>query len=167
MNSNNLTKFKICFLFVVTFITFSCKNEIKVVLTDAVSEKIEQDNHKYLITVYLEGIGCTSCALQNLRPWAKHKQVLDKYNTGILLVINYLDEHAIIEKLKSIGIFDAFVIVFDKDGEFRMLNNDIFHTVQDGIFVFDESKNVIFTESPIKSEEKWNAFVKIIKNKNF
>jgi hypothetical protein len=41
MNSNNLTKFKICFLFVVTVIIFSCKNEIKVVLTDAVSAKIE------------------------------------------------------------------------------------------------------------------------------
>jgi hypothetical protein len=148
----------------VTVIAFSCKNEIKAVLTDAVSEKIEQGNHryKYMATIYLDGTGCTSCALQNLRPWARHKQVLDKYNTGILLVINHSSEHAIIEILKNIDIFDAFDIVFDKDGEFRKTNSSVLRVAHDGIFVFDENKNVILTESPIKSEEKWNAFIKII-----
>jgi hypothetical protein len=90
MNLSNLAKFKTCLFIAVIISTFSCKNEIKAVLTDAVSEKIEQNNHryKYMVTIYLEDMGCTSCTLQNLRPWARHKPVLDKYNIGLLLVIN-------------------------------------------------------------------------------
>jgi hypothetical protein len=156
--------FRICFLLVVIVSTFSCKNEIKVVLTDAVSEKIEQDNHryKYMTAIYLDGTGCTSCALQNLRPWARHKPVLDKYSIGLLLVINHSNEQAVIEILKAIDTFDAFDIVFDKTGEFRTINDEIFKVAHDGIFIFDEHKNVIFNESPLKSEEKWNAFIKLI-----
>jgi hypothetical protein len=73
MNLNKLIK--ICF-FLAVMITFSCKNEIKVLLTDTISDKIESQ-YKYMVIIYLEGIGCTSCALQNLHPWARHKQVLE------------------------------------------------------------------------------------------
>jgi hypothetical protein len=86
----------------------------------------------------LEGTGCTSCTLQNLRPWARHKQILKKYNTNILLVINHSDEQVVIETLTNLNIFDAFNIVFDKTKQFRVINDRIFQVARDGVFVMDK-----------------------------
>lgn len=153
---------KICFFLAATII-FSCKNELKVVLTDIVPDKTEHQ-YNYTAVIYLDGKGCTSCALQNLRPWARHKQILEKYNTNILLVINHFNEQVILETLKNLDIFNAFNVVFDKDGKFRTMNSNVFKIAHDGIFIYNEDKDVIFTGSPIATEEKWNIFIKLVKH---
>jgi hypothetical protein len=84
---------------------------------------------------------------------------LNKYNTGILLVINYSNEQVVIEILKSIGVFH---FVFDKTSKFKIMNYEIFQAASDGVFVIDRDKNVIFAGSPIVNEEKWNTYRKII-----
>jgi hypothetical protein len=86
---------------------------------------------------------------------------LKKYNTGVLLVIFTAKEQDIIDMLKSLKI--NFPVVFDNGGKFRIMNDKVFKLAYDGIFVIDKDKNVVFTGSPIASEEKWNSFVKLVK----
>ncbi|MDR0603431.1 MAG: hypothetical protein LBG80_03900 [Bacteroidales bacterium] len=154
----NLSRILLLVVFISTLI--SCKNAFdKVVFTDANIEKYTQNN-EYTVIVYVDSTGgCRPCAFQHLNLWKAYQKSLNKYNTGILLVINYSDEQLVIEILKSIGVFH---FVFDKTGKFKIMNYEIFQTASDGIFVIDRNKNVIFTGSPIINEEKWNAYRKII-----
>jgi hypothetical protein len=154
----NLSKLSLFALFIFTLI--SCKEDLgKVVFTDPVMEQYTQ-NAEYMTIVYVDSTGgCSPCAFQYLNSWKAYQKKLNKYNTGILLTINYSDEQLVIEILKSIGVFH---FVFDKKSKFKIVNYQIFRNVSDGIFVIDKNKNVMFVGSPIASEEKWNSFVKLV-----
>ncbi|MDR0605917.1 MAG: hypothetical protein LBG80_16630 [Bacteroidales bacterium] len=159
MNLNKLLLFILCISGII-----SCKKDFsKVVFTDVNIEQYTQNN-EYTTIVYVDSIGgCSPCAFQYLHSWKAYQKALNKYNTGILLVINYSNEQLVIEILKSIG---AFHFVFDKTSKFKIMNYQIFQTASDGIFVIDRNKNVIFTGSPISDEKKWNSFMKLVKKKN-
>jgi hypothetical protein len=43
------------------------------------------------------------------------------------------------------------------------MNHQILEVASDGVFVIDKNHNVIFTGSPIATEEKWKSFVKLVK----
>ncbi|MDR0420842.1 MAG: hypothetical protein LBH30_05250 [Prevotellaceae bacterium] len=97
-----------------------------------------------------------------INPWEVYKKRLAKYNMGILLVINSTAEQYFDNMLKSFNI--ALCHTFDKTRKFRISNDKIFQVVSDGTFVIDKNKNVIFTDSPISTVEKWNSFVKLIEH---
>ncbi|MDR0421109.1 MAG: hypothetical protein LBH30_06655 [Prevotellaceae bacterium] len=111
--------------------------------------------------LYIDGRECTTCSLSFLDSWKLYENILQKYNIGVTLVVLTTRRQDVIDILKSFKI--NFPFVFDNGGKFRIMNDEIFKVAQDGIFVFDKNKNVIFTGSPIVSEEKWNSFVKLVK----
>jgi hypothetical protein len=156
MNLNRLVWGLLFVLFV------SCKQELKVIFPENIdnSDFMNMRFYEYIAIVYIKPEGCTSCAMSNLTTWKLYKNILNKHNAGILLIINSRDEQNITEILKSLDI--KFPVVFDKQGAFKRLNDKIFKITNDGVFVIDQDDNVIFTGSPIATEEKWKSFVKFI-----
>ncbi|MDR2406529.1 MAG: hypothetical protein LBE13_00225 [Bacteroidales bacterium] len=139
----------------------SCKQELKIVFPDDIMKaEVHAVSNKHIIIIYLDSRACTACSLGNLKPWILSKKNLDKYKAGILLVIRHTDEQSVIKILHSFDI--KFPVIFDKKGAFKRLNDKIFKIANDGVFVIDKDKNVIFTGSPIATEEKWKSFVKLI-----
>ena len=160
MNLNSLMKIVKCLILTVYLLSVSCKNEMKLTLTDNIVNEIENLQHPYNIILYIDISGCTSCELQLLSPWTKYQPVLEKYETGLLLVIYHPNKQSVMEVLQTIGEFNC---VFDATGKFKSANKRLFESVQDNTFVIDRNKNVIFTESPIKNEETWNRFIKCVR----
>jgi hypothetical protein len=139
-----------------------CQKELKVVFHDDTIVNCIK-SCEYTVIIYIQPEGCTSCAMSNLiNPWEVYKKRLAKYNMGILLVINSTAEQYFDNMLKSFNI--ALCHTFDKTRKFRISNDKIFQVVSDGTFVIDKNKNVIFTDSPISTVEKWNSFVKLIEH---
>jgi hypothetical protein len=145
------------------FLLVCCKQEIKTVFPD-ITEETEQYllHNNYTVIVYINVVAgqCVVCALESLKAWQKYGRVLEKYKTGVLPVIRYNDKDAVLNACQSMG---EFYPVIDSLYKFRMLNNGIFESAVDNIFVVDRNKNVIFTESPIKNEKIWKKFIKRIK----
>jgi alkyl hydroperoxide reductase subunit AhpC len=139
----------------------SCKQELKVFFPENI-EKPDFQSGKYMVIVYKKPEGCTSCALSNLAPWKLYKNALIKHNVGVLLIINNTNERDVVRMLNSLDI--QFPVVFDKEGEFRRINDYLFKVAHDEVFVIDKDDNVIFTDSPIASEEKWNSFINLLKH---
>jgi hypothetical protein len=117
-------------------------------------------SHKYLIIVRINENDCTPCALNDLNMWKLYKNIFDKYNIGILVVLPTATNQNSVESLQCIDI--PFHIVFDEMNKFKVKNDKIFRVARDGVFVIDKDKNVIFTGSPITTEEKWNAFMNLV-----
>jgi hypothetical protein len=84
---------------------------------------------------------------------------LEKHKTGILLVILNSDEEAITNTLNQMDV--AFHFIIDKESKFTG-NNEVFKFAKDKAFVMNKNKNVIFPDSPIKNEENWAKFIKIV-----
>jgi hypothetical protein len=147
-------------LFIVIFL-MSCNQNVKVVFPDDIKKTETFIAHKYEVIIYIDGRECTECSLSILNTWKLYENNLKKYNTGVLLVILTTKEQDIIDILKVTGV--SFPVVFDNRGKFRIMNDEIFKVAHDGVFVIDKDKNVIFPSSPIVSEEKWNSFVKLVK----
>jgi Ni,Fe-hydrogenase I small subunit len=156
MSSNKLT----LGLFAVIFL-ISCKQDLKVVFPDGIKKEETSVVHKYEIIIYIDGRECTTCSLSFLDSWKLYENILKKYNTSVTLVVLTTKRQDVIDILKSFKI--NFPVVFDNGGKFRIINDEIFKVAQDGIFVIDRNKNVIFTSSPILNEKKWNSFVKLVK----
>jgi hypothetical protein len=135
----------------------SCKQEMKVIFTESVPDGINQ--YDYIIVIYFDTSDCTGCSLSQLDLWKIHQKILGKYNTGILLVFHNSDENNIINILKSKRV--TFPFIFDKNGKLKA-NNKIFESAENKIFVMDKNRNVIFPDSPIKSEKNWTKFIKIV-----
>jgi hypothetical protein len=156
MNSDRFLR--LFFIFITAFV--SCNRETKVIFPEKMQDEISQyiQKHKYTAVIYVGHSQCTTCALSNLNTWKVHKKTLDKNDVGILLVFRDRDENKIIEILKSLKI--VFMFIFDKTGQFGT-NNEA-SLSEDNVFVMDKDKNVIFKGSPVKNEEKWNAFIKSI-----
>jgi hypothetical protein len=64
--------------------------------------------------------------------------------------------------LKSFNI--NFCHAYDKTHKFRTSNDKIFRIACNGVFVIDKNKNVIFTGSPIATEENWKSFIKLVEH---
>jgi hypothetical protein len=163
MNKSHSVKSNILFiLFIAVFIFASCKQEwIKVTFPDNIPDETEQyiQNHEYTVLLCIDSTECSPCVLNF---WKPYKRVLEKYDTGILLIIRNSDEQVVINILKSLKVVFHFII--DKEEKFKA-ENKIFKSVTDNIFVIDKNKNVIFSESPIKNEQTWGKFMKIIRKK--
>ncbi|MDR3246668.1 MAG: redoxin domain-containing protein [Prevotellaceae bacterium] len=128
-------------------------------MSDEINQYIQ--TYKYVSIIYIDIAECTGCSLSHLAAWEVHKKILDKYNIGVLLVFRNTDEEQIVKILKSKKI--TFPFIFDKTGEFKT-GNKIFKSIKDNIFVIDRDKNVISLESPIKNEQTWKNFMKIVNN---
>jgi hypothetical protein len=154
----NLSKFGLG-LFIIFLI--SCKQELKIVFPDSIeiTENVMPDKHT--VVIYIDGRECTACSLNDLKSWKLYEKNFDKYNINVLLVICSANERNVVGILNSFDI--KFSVVFDKKGEFRMINDKIFKVVPDGIFVVDRDKKVIFAGSPIADEKKWNSFIELVK----
>jgi hypothetical protein len=139
-----------------------CQDKLKVSFhSDTIENCIK--SYEYLVIIYIKPEGCISCAMSNLiNPWEIYKKKLARYNTGILLVINSTQEQNFVDILKSFKI--TLCHAFDKAQKFRTSNDKIFQIAHDGVFVIDRDKNVIFTGSPISTEEQWNSFIKTVKH---
>jgi hypothetical protein len=139
----------------------SCKQELKIVFPDDITKaEVHAGSNKHIIIIYLDSRACAACSLGNLKPWILSKKNLDKYKTGILLVIRCADEQNVTKTLHHFDI--KFPVIFDKKGAFRRLNEKIFKIANDGIFVIDQDDNVIFTGSMIANEKRWNSYIKLI-----
>jgi peroxiredoxin len=151
-------------LVVVIVSVLSCKEKIEIVFLDIIQNDVEQymQKHKYIVVIYIDSTACTPCSLNHLTFWKKHREELDRNNTGILLVIQNSDEQAIVNTLKSIKV--AFPFMIDKDRKFKAKNIKIFHLAQNNTFVMDKDKNVIFIGSPIANEKNWESFIKLVKH---
>jgi glutaredoxin len=147
-------------LFAVIFL-ISCKQDWKVVFPDGIKKEEISIVHKYEIIIYVNGRECTACSLNFLDSWKLYENILKKYNIGVTLLVLTIKEQDVIDMLKSFKI--NFPVVFDNGGKFRIMNDKIFRVAQDGIFVIDKNRNVIFTGSPILNEKKWNSFMKLVK----
>jgi len=155
----NLSKLLLFIFLVFDFI--SCKQDLQVVFPDIPKLEQRTQNNEYTTIIYVDSSGqCTPCSLKHLNSWKAYQKTLEKYKTNILLVVNYSNEQYFIEALKTVGVFD---FVLDQKSAFRILNDKIFRSAYDGIFVIDKNKNVIFTDSPIKNEQTWGKFMKIVK----
>jgi peroxiredoxin len=137
----------------------SCKETIKIVFPNVVQSEIEQymQKHKYMVVIYVDSAACTPCSMEHIALWKKHGEELMRSNTGVLLVIQNSDEQAIINALKSVKVTFPFII--DRGKKFKVKNIKALIT---GTFVMNKNRKVIFTGSPIATEEKWNSFVKLV-----
>jgi arsenate reductase-like glutaredoxin family protein len=153
----SLNKFILCLVLVFV----SCKHAETITFLDNTPREVHQyiQQHQYTVIIYIDIATCTPCSLSNLAPWKNYKKTLDKYDTGVVLVFRNPDEEKIIDILKSMEI--TFHFMFDKNGKFKA-ENKIFKSITDNIFVINKNKNVIFSESPIKNEQKWEKFFKIM-----
>ncbi|MDR2423315.1 MAG: hypothetical protein LBD59_01145 [Prevotellaceae bacterium] len=158
-----LYKIQIGILLIVFTVFASCKGELKMVLTDTVSNKINHlaQQYKHIIVVGIDATECTGCAIQNISQWTgKQVQTLKKYNVGLLFFVYHASDHTVKELFETLKDFNC---VFDAIGKFKSANSKVFNSVKDNIFVIDRDKNVIFTESPIKDEKTWKRFIKRVK----
>jgi peroxiredoxin len=148
-------------LFIASF--SSCKDKIKVIFPYTIQSEIEQyiQKHEYMVVIYIDSAVCTPCSLEHVTLWKKHREELMLNNTGILLVIQNSDEQAIINTLKYIKVTFPFII--DKRKKFKAKNIRLLSISQNNTFVMDKDNEVIFTGSPIASEEKWKSFLKLVK----
>jgi hypothetical protein len=128
-------------------------------VSNEITQYVRERNH--VVVVYIDSSNCAPCSLRNLDFWNPHKKELKDNNTGVLLVIHNSDEQSVINTLKDLGI--SFPFIFDKGIKFKIKNIEIFANTRDNTFVMNKDKHVIFTGSPIASEENWKSFVKLIK----
>jgi hypothetical protein len=147
-------------------ILLSCEQnskDPKIVFPDNADEKTETyvTSHKYTVIVQIDNGDCVMCSANNLIQWKWHEKTLNRYNIGVLIVLPVADEQKGVELLKSLNA--QFHIVFDKMKQFKVINDKVFRVARDGVFVIDKDKNVIFTGSPIATEEKWDAFINLVK----
>jgi hypothetical protein len=113
--------------------------------------------HEYTAVIYLDSANCSPCLLN---VWKPYKRILERKDTGILLVFNDFEEQTIVDILKSVNV--AFHYIIDKEGEFRT-GNEVFRFVRNNVFVMDRDKTVIMVESPIENEQTWDMFLRRIK----
>jgi hypothetical protein len=95
--------------------------------------------------------------MEHIALWKKHSEELTRSNTGILLVIQNSDEETVINALKSVKVTFPFII--DRGKKFKVKNIKALIT---GTFVMNKNRKVIFTGSPIATEETWISFVKLV-----
>jgi hypothetical protein len=145
-------------------IIISCKNEIKVIFPDSVWDEVTQyiQTHNYIVVIYVDSSNCAPCSLRNLDFWNPRKKELNDNNTGVLLVIHNSDEQQVNNTLKTLDI--SFPFIFDKGRKFKAKNIGIFGMAHDNTFVMDKDRKMVFSGSPIASEEKWKSFVKFVKH---
>jgi hypothetical protein len=139
----------------------SCKQEpLKVTFPENIDNLDSIWSHEYTVIIYIKPEGCISCIFNDLNPWKLYQNVLSKYDINVLLIINSMGENNVVKMLKHLNI--KFPAILDKKSRFRIMNDKIFQAVPDNIFVIDKDKNVIFSGSPIVTEEKWKSFVKLL-----
>jgi hypothetical protein len=152
-------KFSVLIVFVV--VLTGCKHNMKAIFPEIIQTEISQymQEHEYTVVIYLDSANCSPCLLN---AWKPYKRILEKKNTGILLVFNDFEEQTVVDILKSINV--SFHYILDKAGNFKT-SNVIFHFTNDNVFVMDKEKTVIMAESPINNDITWNTFLKKISHK--
>lgn len=137
---------------------------VKIVFPNVVQPDIEQymQKQKYMVVVYVDSSECTPCSLNHLSLWKKHQNELKQNETGILLIIHNSDENIVINILKDKKI--SFHFMIDRERRFKYKNREAFVPSYDNTFVMDRNRNVIFSGSPIATEEKWKSFIKLVKH---
>ncbi|MDR2423734.1 MAG: hypothetical protein LBD59_03305 [Prevotellaceae bacterium] len=138
--------------------------QTKVMFPEKISDKARQyiAEYKYILVIYQDGKECIACLHNQLKIWKKYRNHLKKYGVGVVLIFHGWREENIDRALSSHDL--EFVHIVDKTGKFRTVNDKIFKLAIDSIFVVDTNKNLVFFDSPIKSEAIWNRFIKHIKN---
>lgn len=156
----------ICFLLMIV-VLLSCKSngkkEIepevksflgsKVIMNKDIEQRISTSffDKDYVLILYFEIEDCMPCILDNVNLLKIYKSDLDKFKTGVLLVIQDSDKN---DDVKSImeDLDIHYPVYFDKGNSFRDSNNSMKHKICH-TFIMNKFYEVIWIGSPIKNEQ--------------
>lgn len=142
------------------FLLLACGNERKIMFQAMDFHCIDSciQNNNITVFCYIDSADCTVCSMQWLNLWLHYLNELKKYDTGIALIVNNTDEYVVKNYLTHLQL--DFPVVFDKSSMIKQKNAIVLN--HHSIFAVNENKEVVWLGSPIKNEDTWNLFIKML-----